>query len=38
VELAGQLGTGDILTLDSHFRQLRWRGSKPFRLLINLER
>lgn len=37
VEMAAQLGTGDILTLDRHFRQLRWQRSKPFRLLINLE-
>lgn len=36
VQLAGELGTGDILTLDSDFRIYRWSSNKPFRLLIDL--
>ena len=35
IHLAGELGTGDILTLDSDFRVYRWGGNKPFRLLID---
>lgn len=34
VELADQVGTGDILTLDRDFRHYRWRRTRPFRLLI----
>jgi predicted nucleic acid-binding protein len=36
VHLAGELGTGDILTLDRDFEIYRWRGNKMFRLLIPL--
>jgi len=36
IQLANQLGTGDILTLDSDFRIYRWGTNKPFRLLIDL--
>jgi uncharacterized protein len=37
VDLATQLGTGRILTLDSDFRFYRWGRNRPFDLLINLE-
>ena len=37
IAMAGQLGTGDILTLDSDFKHYRWRRNRPFRLLIPLE-
>ncbi|MGD0632141.1 MAG: PIN domain-containing protein [Terracidiphilus sp.] len=37
VHLADQLGTGDILTLDSDFRHYRWRRNKRFRMLISLD-
>lgn len=37
IHLAGQLGTGDILTLDSDFRHYRWRRNRRFRLLIPLD-
>ena len=33
VYMAGELRTGDILTLDSDFRVYRWGANKPFRLL-----
>jgi uncharacterized protein len=33
VHLAGELGTGDILTLDRDFEIYRWGSNKPFRLL-----
>jgi predicted nucleic acid-binding protein len=36
VHMADELDTGDILTLDSHFHQYRWRKTKPFNLLIPL--
>lgn len=36
IYLAGELGTGDILTLDGDFRIYRWGSNKPFRLLIDL--
>ncbi|MBZ5725910.1 MAG: PIN domain-containing protein [Acidobacteriia bacterium] len=36
VHLAGQLGTGDILTLDRDFEVYRWGANKRFRLLIPL--
>lgn len=36
IHLAGELGTGDILTLDRDFQIYRWRGNKMFRLLIPL--
>jgi hypothetical protein len=37
IHLADQLGTGDILTLDSDFKHYRWRRNKRFRMLIPLE-
>jgi len=37
IHLADQLGTGDILTLDSDFRHYRWRKTRSFNLLIPLE-
>jgi predicted nucleic acid-binding protein len=35
VYLAGELQTGDILTLDHDFEIYRWSGNKPFHLLLN---
>jgi uncharacterized protein len=37
IAMADQFGTGDILTLDSHFKHYRWRRNRSFRLLIPLE-
>jgi predicted nucleic acid-binding protein len=37
IHLAGQLNTGDILTLDSDFKHYRWRRNRSFRLLISLD-
>ena len=37
IHLADQLGTGDILTLDSDFKHYRWRRNKRFHMLIPLE-
>lgn len=37
VALADELGTGRILTLDSDFRVYRWRRTRPFDLLIDLD-
>jgi predicted nucleic acid-binding protein len=37
IQLADELNTGDILTLDSDFSHYRWRRAKPFNLLIPLE-
>jgi uncharacterized protein len=37
IAMASQLGTGDILTLDSDFHHYRWRRNKRFRLLIPLD-
>jgi uncharacterized protein len=34
---AGQLGVGEILTLDRDFEIYRWGRRKPFRLLISLD-
>jgi predicted nucleic acid-binding protein len=34
VHLAGELESGDILTLDSDFEVYRWGINKPFRLLL----
>lgn len=36
VEMADELDTGDILTLDSDFKHYRWRKNKRFNLLIPL--
>lgn len=35
IHLAGELQTGDILTLDSDFRIYRWGSNKAFRILID---
>lgn len=35
VYLAGELQTGDILTLDHDFEIYRWGANKPFHLLLN---
>lgn len=37
IHLAGEIGSGDILTLDSDFQVYRWGARKPFRLLIPLD-
>ena len=37
VDLATQLGTGRILTLDSDFRVYRWGRNRPFEMLIELD-
>jgi uncharacterized protein len=37
VQLADELNTGDILTLDRDFESCRWRRTRPFRLLIALD-
>jgi predicted nucleic acid-binding protein len=36
VQMADELNSGDILTLDHHFHHYRWRKTKPFNLLIPL--
>ena len=37
IHLADQLNTGDILTLDRDFESYRWRRTRPFRLLVNVD-
>ena len=37
IQLAEELDTGDILTLDSDFRAYRWRRNRRFNLLISLD-
>ena len=37
IYLAERFDTGDILTLDRHFHTYRWRRTRPFRLLIELQ-
>lgn len=37
VQLADELNTGDILTLDRDFGLYRWRRTRPFRLLVALD-
>jgi predicted nucleic acid-binding protein len=37
IQMADELDTGDILTLDSDFILYRWRRNRPFRMLIPLE-
>jgi predicted nucleic acid-binding protein len=37
VEMADQLNTGDILTLDSDFKHYRWRRTRKFNMLIPLD-
>jgi predicted nucleic acid-binding protein len=36
IQLANDLNTGDILTLDSDFVTYRWRGTRPFNLIVPL--
>jgi len=36
IQMADELNTGDIVTLDSDFLHYRWRKTKPFNLLIPL--
>ncbi len=36
VDLADQIDTGQILTLDSDFEIYRWRSRRKFRLLVDL--
>jgi predicted nucleic acid-binding protein len=36
VHLAGELGTGEILPLDSDFRIYRWNRTRPFHLLVDM--
>jgi uncharacterized protein len=35
IQMAEELNTGDILTLDSDFRSYRWHKSRSFRLLLD---
>jgi predicted nucleic acid-binding protein len=35
IHLAGEIGTGDIFTLDHDFEVYRWGRNRAFRLLIN---
>jgi predicted nucleic acid-binding protein len=37
IYLADQFNTGDILTLDLHFHTYRWRRTRPFHLLVDLQ-
>jgi uncharacterized protein len=37
VQLADELSTGDILTLDRDFELYRWRRTRPFHLLVALD-
>ena len=37
VQMADELDTGDILTLDSDFKHYRWRRNRSFNLLIPLD-
>jgi len=37
VAMADELDTGDILTLDSDFKQYRWRRTRTFNMLIPLD-
>jgi len=37
IHLANQLDSGDILTLDSHFKHYRWRRNRTFKMLIPLD-
>ena len=36
IQLADELETGDILTLDRDFESYRWRRNRPFHLLVSL--
>jgi uncharacterized protein len=37
IQMADELDTGDILTLDSDFRHYRWRRNRRFRLMVSLD-
>jgi hypothetical protein len=37
IQMAEELGTGDILTLDSDFKHYRWRRNRSFSLLVPLD-
>lgn len=37
IHMADQFDTGEILTLDSHFKHYRWRRTRAFHLLIPLD-
>lgn len=37
IHMADELDTGEILTLDSHFKHYRWRRNRSFRMLIPLD-
>jgi predicted nucleic acid-binding protein len=37
IHMANELGTGDILTLDSDFKHYRWRRTRRFNLLVPLD-
>jgi predicted nucleic acid-binding protein len=37
IAMADELGTGDILTLDSDFKHYRWKRTRKFNLLIPLD-
>jgi predicted nucleic acid-binding protein len=37
IHLAGELNTGDVLTLDREFELYRWLGNRPFCLLVALD-
>ena len=37
IYLADQFNTGDILTLDRHFHTYRWRRTRRFHLLVELQ-
>jgi hypothetical protein len=37
IQMAEDLGTGDILTLDGDFKHYRWRRNRSFNLLISLD-
>ena len=37
IQMANDLDTADILTLDSDFRHYRWRRNRSFKLLVPLD-
>jgi predicted nucleic acid-binding protein len=37
IQMADELDTGDILTLDSDFRHYRWRRNRSFKFLVPLD-
>jgi predicted nucleic acid-binding protein len=37
IQLADEVDTGDILTLDRDFESYRWRSNRPFHLLVPLD-